>query len=247
MVSTPFPSSQQPSTYIQPAPDRNVLRDLKLPSTDLVSSKKPVPHVPILYTFCRSSDCSCPRLSGCWQVKGIMRERPCILLLIHTSNLSSCRWNHSFPIGDKRLLSPLAPLPPEASLSETLPRMGWGRSFLCQPYPCIFPRITESMREALRALAVVSINRAHQYKEIPSRTALLPWPHHPSVFTLHWRGTTATLNQKGNHSIPTEISTFLPELLVLIFPNFCLLQAADTHTFLCNPIAHWSSERLVHI
>lgn len=69
------------------------------------------------------------------------------------------------PFFSERRLSPPAPLPPEAPLSDTLPRMGCERAFLCQPCSCIFPRITESMREALPALAVLSINKTHQYKE----------------------------------------------------------------------------------
>lgn len=76
------------------------------------------------------------------------------------------------------------------------PCLGWDgvRTTLCQPLPCILPKITVSMREALSALAVASINKVHQYLQRSTKdSCTTSAPQTPSIFTLHPRGITATL------------------------------------------------------
>lgn len=76
------------------------------------------------------------------------------------------------------------------------PCLGWDgvRTTLCQPLPCILPKITVSMREALSALDVASINKVHQYLQRSTKdSCTTSAPQTPSIFTLHPRGITATL------------------------------------------------------
>lgn len=94
---------------------------------------------------------------------GIMREKLCVLLLIHTSNLSSCKWNHYFLISYERLLSPLAPFP-RSSVRTLKVCLGWDGGELPCASTHIFLGITESKREALPAIAPVSNASLQQTK-----------------------------------------------------------------------------------
>lgn len=103
------------------------------------------------------------------------------------------------------------------------------RAALCQPFPCILLKITVSMREALPAHAVASINKIHQYlqsstKDYISHRPLQSSPCIPGASLPPW-------TWQRNHSIPTEISVF-PELLVLILPVtifVCCKQQTQRH------------------
>lgn len=152
---------------------------------------------------------------------GIMREKLCVLLLIHTSNLSSCKWNHYFLISYERLLSPLAPFP-RSSVRTLKVCLGWDGGELPCASTHIFLGITESKREALPAIAPVSNVSLQQTKcTNASRTlsGLYCMSHGP--FHLHpvpegHRGHLEWGRQ--NCRIPTKISSLLPEFPALFFP-----------------------------
>lgn len=79
--------------------------------------------------------------------------------------------------------------------------------------------------------------------------AFTAWATDLSISTLRQKGTVATLNEEGKVQDSHKNLFIAPWIPGSVFPpgDFCQLQAADTETFACNPIAHWSSMRSAQI
>lgn len=201
--------------------------DLKLTSTCPVSTRRW--HVPTLPTPCRDALAACVPgwvADSRWYESRGRGSAFCYQFM---------PWNHCFPIGYRRLLSPW--LPSRSPLSEDMNYAcgGTGRAlYQCTQHPPDYRTSQGSSSHCCcrppGTSAAGKMNRCKQGYTGPS--CINPAP-------------------EGQHG-HLELGWYILGLpcksgLDFLHGDFCLLQAADTMTSARKPIAHWSSVRSAQI